>query len=133
MPKRTTLPKPPAATLKCVLLVVPEDATRLAAKWTLSEFRYQVEVTRCAEEALSLFNPKVHDVVVTADAMPGISGHELAHIIKLRSPQTPVVLLAGDVAPADRSRLDAVLENGAGVWGLAAALQKLLAPAPATN
>ena len=52
-----------------------------------------VDVTRSAEEALTLFDPALHDVVVTADAIPGITGPELAHNIKLRSPRTPVVLL----------------------------------------
>ena len=85
-------------------------------------------MARCAEEALALFDPAVHDVVVTADIMPGITGAELAHIIKLRSPRTPVVLVADGRAPADRPCLDAVLEKGAEMWGLAGVLQRLAAP-----
>jgi CheY-like chemotaxis protein len=86
-----------------------------------------VDLTRCAEEALALFDPTLHDVVVTADAMPGITGAELAHIIKLRSPRTPVVLVADGRAPADRPWLDAVLEKGGEVWGLTGVLQQLAA------
>ena len=120
----------PASGLRCVLLVAHEDSIRRAAKWRLTDFGYQVEVTCSAEEALTLFDPNLHDAVVTADAMPCISGAELAHIIKLRSARTPVVLLAGRAAPADRSCLDAVLEKGPCVWGLTDVLQKLLADPP---
>jgi len=115
--------------VKCILLVASEDATRLTAKWTLTDFGYQVDVTRCAEEALTLFDPTLHDVVVTADTMPGIAGAELAHIFKLRSPRTPVVLLARRAAPEARSCLDAVLEKGARIWGLTAVLERFLAGA----
>lgn len=114
-----------APRLTCILLVAQQDATRLTAKWALTSVGYLVDVARSAEEALVLFDPKLHDEVVTADAIPGITGPELAHIIKLRSPRTPVVLLAGEAAPEDRTCLDAVLENGALAWGLTAALQSL--------
>ena len=125
MPKQRSPVKPPAPGVKCVLLVVDDDAARLTAKWTLTNLGYQVEVTRCAEEALTLFDPTLHDVVVTADTLAGITGTELGHIIKLRSPRTPVVLVAERGAPADRSCLDAVLEKGAAVWGLTDVLQRL--------
>lgn len=132
MLKLISTAKPPAPSAIFVLLVAQQDSTRLKAKWTLAEFGYQVDVTRSAEEALTLFDPALHDVVVTDDTMPGITGAELAHIIKLRSPHTPVVLLAKGAAPADRSCLDAVLEEGAHLWGLTDALQELLADAHKT-
>jgi len=121
--------QPSAAGLRCILLVAQEDATRLTAKWALANVGYIADVARSAEEALNLFNPKLHDVVMTADAIPGVTGPELAHIIKLRSPSTAVVLLAGQAAPEDHSCLDAVLENGARAGGLTTALQGLLAEA----
>ena len=126
MPKPITPAKASASSLKRVLLVVDDDSTRLTAKWTLTNFGYQVDTTRSAEEALTLFDPALHDVVVTVDAIPGITGAELAHIIKLRSPRTPVVLLAKRAAPTERSCLDAVLEKGARVGGLTGTVQKLL-------
>jgi CheY-like chemotaxis protein len=126
MPKSLNPAKPATTGLKCVLLVAHEDSTRLTAKWTLTDFGYQVDAARCAEEALALFNPALHDVVVTVDTMPGITGAELAHIIKLRSPRTPVVLLAKGPAPAECSCLDAVLPIGARVRGLTGTVQKLL-------
>jgi DNA-binding response OmpR family regulator len=129
MPKTISPLKPSAAGVRCVLLVAQEDATRLRVKWALTDFGYLVDVTRSAEEALTLFDPKLHDAVVTADAIPSISGAELAHIVKLRSPRTPVVLLADRAAPENRSCLDAVLEDGASARGLTAALQAVLGDA----
>jgi CheY-like chemotaxis protein len=116
--------------VKCVLLAVHDDSTRLKTKWTLTDFGYQVDVTRAADEALALFDPALHDVVVAADTLPGITGAELAHIIKLRSSRTPVVLLTRRGPPSDRSCLDAVLEAGAWVCGLTSVLQNLLAASP---
>ena len=130
MPKRISRAKPSAHSLKFVLLVVPEGAARHAAKWTLTDFGYLVDVTASAEEALTLFDPTLHDVVVTADTLSGITGVELAHIIKLRSARTPVVLLAGRAAPRDRSCLDAVVAKGARALGLTSVLQKLLVEEP---
>jgi CheY-like chemotaxis protein len=130
MSERIRSPKPQAPSLRYVLLVAHEDSTRLTAKWTLTNFGYQVDVARCAEDALALFDPMLHDAVVTADTMPGITESELAHIIKLRSPRTPVVLMAKRAPPEDRSCLDAVLEEDACAWGLTGVLQNLLAALP---
>lgn len=121
-------PKPSGRGGKCVMLVVHEEAIRLVAKWVLTDFGYQVEVARCGEEALALFDPSLHDLVVTAEIMPHISGAELAHIIKLRSPGTPVVLLADNGAHADRTLLGGVLERVPDIWALPGALERLLAP-----
>jgi CheY-like chemotaxis protein len=115
--------------VKCVLPVAQEHATGLTAKRALTDVGYLVDVTRNAEEAITLFDAKLHDVVVTAEAMPSITGAELAHMVKLRSPRTPVVLLAERAATEDRSCLDAVLENGAYARGLTSALQEVLVDA----
>ena len=46
-------------------------------------------------EALELFKREAVDVVITDQAMPEMSGNQLAHAIKTRSPSTPVILLTG--------------------------------------
>jgi len=92
------------------LLVDDGEDTRLASKWFFSNFDYLVESVCSAEEALACFNPAVHDLVVTENSMPGMSGVELAHIIKLRSPSTPVVMYTGSV-PKVSSCLDAVINR----------------------
>src|SRR5207253_6753402 len=78
----------PPQSFKTILLVDDVDACRVATKWFLSNFGFGVDSARNAEEALALFNPELHDVVVTDHSMPGMTGAEMAHIIKLRSPST---------------------------------------------
>ena len=117
---------PPTQQLKSVLLVDDMDETRIVTKWFLANFGYAVDSVRSAEEALSFFNPKVHDIVVTDNRMPGMTGSEMAHIIKLRSPKTPVLMYTG-LPPEDRTCLDAVVKRPTHLLVLKEAVDKLLA------
>lgn len=94
-------------------------------KWFLNHFGYTVESTRSAEEALSVFNPQIHDLVVTDNSMPGMSGAEMSHVIKLRSPSTPVVMLTGN-PPSDLSCLDSVLHRPIHLMRLKEAIEQVL-------
>lgn len=111
--------------LKTVLLVDDVDDCRLTTKWFLCSFGYAVEAVRSGEEALALFNSKTHDVVVTDNSMPGMSGVEMAHIIKLRSPGTPVVMYSG-TEPQDRSCIDVVILRPSHLLGLKDAIENVL-------
>src|ERR1035438_9318944 len=116
------LPSPP----KTILIVDDEDPCRITTSWFLANFGYTISAARNAEEALALFDPKVHDVVLTDNSMPGISGAEMAHIIKLRSPATLVVMYTG-LPPKDQSCLDLVIQRPAHLLTLKEALDKLIA------
>jgi CheY-like chemotaxis protein len=94
--------------LRTILLVDGDDGTRIMTKWFLNNFAFTVETTRNAEEALARFDAQVHDLVITENGMSGMSGVEMAHIIKLRSPTTPMVMFSS-TAPSDRACLDLVL------------------------
>ena len=107
-----------------ILLVDDNDSCRLTTKWFLENFGYAVESARTAEEALLLFNPKMHDVVVTDNSMPGISGLEMAHVIKLRSPATPVIMYTGN-APEDRNCIDAMIQRPTHLLPVKEAIDKL--------
>lgn len=107
-----------------ILLVDDNDSCRLTTKWFLENFGYAVESARTAEEALLLFNPKMHDVVVTDNSMPGISGLEMAHVIKLRSPATPVIMYTGN-APEDRNCIDAMIQRPTHLLHVKEAIDKL--------
>jgi DNA-binding NtrC family response regulator len=96
--------------MRTVLLVDDDADCRLTAKWFLGFFGYAVESARTAEEALAIFDPKIHDIIVTDNRMSGMSGAEMAHIIKLRSPATPVLMYTG-MPPTDQSCLDAVVQR----------------------
>ena len=122
----TPLRPPQASRAKTVLLVDDDADTRLASRWFLSTFDYEVDCVRSGEEALAFFDPIVHDIVMTDNAMPGITGAELAHIIKLRSPDTPVVMYTG-LAPRDTSCVDAVITRPTHLLKVKQTLDSLIA------
>ena len=114
---------------KTILLVDDNDDLRVTTKWFLSNFGFAVESARSAEEALALFDPKTHDVIVTDNSMSGMTGAEMAHIIKLRSPSTPVLMCTGR-PPEDRSCLDLVIQKPAHMLALKEGVDRLLAQKP---
>ncbi len=104
------VPKKPLRRQPTILLVDDHDACRVATKWFLNNFGFEVDSARSAEEALALFDVRIHDLVITDNSMPMMSGWELAHIIKLRSPATPVIMFSGAI-PDDHSCLDRVIQK----------------------
>ncbi len=112
--------------LKTVLLVYHRDASRIALKWFLTVSGYVVDSVRNGEEAIAVFDPVIHDMVVTDNTMPGMTGVEMAHIIKLRSPRTPVVMYSGN-PPSDSSCLDLVVEKTTHVVALKVEMDRILA------
>jgi signal transduction histidine kinase/CheY-like chemotaxis protein len=78
-----------------VLLV--DDDPRLVAVLSdmLRAEGYEVTTATNGEDALALFNPSAHDVVITDLGMPRINGWEVAERVKQRSPGTAVFLLTG--------------------------------------
>lgn len=111
--------------LKTVLLVDDADTTRITTKWFLTSFGFAVDTARSAEEALALFNPNIHDLILTDNSMHGMSGGEMAHIIKLRSPATPVLMYSGRI-PDDQRCLDAVVQKPTHLLALKDAVDRLL-------
>ncbi len=121
----TGFEQPATSRRNTILLVEDVDVCRITTKWFLTNFGYRVDATRSAEEALKEFNPETHDVVVTDNDMPGLSGAELAHIIKLRSPSTPVIMYT-DQPPTDTSCLDRVIEKQSQLLRLKEAIDEVL-------
>jgi DNA-binding NtrC family response regulator len=111
--------------IKTILLVDDEDNCRLLTKWFFGSFGYTVDTARNAEEALNLFDCKIHDAVITDNRMPGMTGSEMAHVIKMRSPSTPVVMYTGST-PSDCSCIDLVVERPTHLLVLKEALDELL-------
>jgi CheY-like chemotaxis protein len=127
-----TIPKPkhsaespPLSPMRTVLLVDDDDTSRVTTKWFLSHFGYAVDSVHSGEEALALFDPKTHDVVVTDNSMPGMTGAEMAHVIKLRSPSTPVLMYTG-LPPHDRSCLDVIIRKPTHLLAVKEAVDRLL-------
>jgi len=111
--------------IKTILLVDDGPETRLITKWFLGCVGYVVHAFSNAEGALSRFDPAIHDLVVTDNSMSPMTGAEMAHIIKMRSPATPVLMYTG-APPKDQSCLDAVLQRPTPLPSLKEAIDKLL-------
>jgi DNA-binding NtrC family response regulator len=101
----------------------------LITKWFLDYVGYVVHAFSNAEDALAQFDPKIHDLVVTDNSMSPMTGAEMAHIIKMRSPGTPVLMYTG-AAPQNRSCLDKVVQRPTPLPDLKDAIDKLLAIRP---
>jgi len=117
--------RPTHSAVKTILLVDDGDDIRVTTRWFLTSFGFAVDAARTAEEALALFNPAIHDVVVTDNSMPGMTGAEMAHVIKMRSSSTPVLMYSGN-PPDDRSCLDVVIQRPTHLLTLKEAVDKLL-------
>ena len=114
---------------KTILLVDEEHKYRITARWLLGNFGFIVESARTAKDALSLFNAKTHAVVVTDNSLNGMSGTELAHVIKMRSPSTPVIMCSA-LLPEDRTCLDVLIQKPVSLLALKAEIERVLAGLP---
>jgi CheY-like chemotaxis protein len=94
-------------------LVDDEDLVRMSTADMLMDLGYEVVEARSAEEALRMVQEGLHpDLVVTDHLMPGMSGVDLAHDLRSRWVDLPVLIVSG-YAEAD---------------GLAAGLPRLTKP-----
>ncbi len=79
-----------------VLLVEDEPLVRMATAELLRDSGFEVTEAASAEVALALFEAgDSFDCVVTDHLMPGITGVELARILRASHPDLPVMLLSG--------------------------------------
>jgi CheY-like chemotaxis protein len=94
--------------VKTVLLVDDNADTRILTKWFLDRFGYHVDSAQNAEDAVARFNPEIHDLVLTDNIMPGMSGVEMVIILKKQSPATPIIIYSGN-PPKDCPGVDLVI------------------------
>ena len=89
-------------------LLVDDDAlVRAMLTDVLETFGYSVDAEESGERALARFVPGVYDVVITDQRMPGVSGLDVATVIRQIDPPVPVILLTGGGAvPAHEENLD---------------------------
>jgi PAS domain S-box-containing protein len=111
-PRSTTMTPQPAPRLaggrgRTVLLAEDEDAVRKLTRNALESAGYVVYEAANGEDALALLPdmPSV-DLLVTDLTMPGISGRELARLVRAERPTAAVVFISG--YHSDIGRLDAI-------------------------
>lgn len=92
----TSAETPRVAARGTVLLVDDEDLVRLATTDMLVELGYAVVEAKSGEEALRLINQgHSFDLLVTDHLMPGLSGTDLARLVRSARPGVPVLLVSG--------------------------------------
>jgi CheY-like chemotaxis protein len=111
---------------KTVLLVDDNVDTRLLTKMFLNHFGFEVDSVDSANEALKRFDPLVHDLVLTDNSMPGMTGAEMARVIRHRSQSTPILMCTGN-PPHDISGIDMVISKPTHLLAIKDAIDKLLA------
>ena len=77
-------------------IVVVDDDPQLCEfmKEFLTRSGYETEYATSAPEALDILEARGAHLVLLDMMMPGMTGEELAPLIKLRSPSTPVVMIS---------------------------------------
>jgi CheY-like chemotaxis protein len=127
----TTIHRPIAP--KRILVVEDEPLVAQTIKMALAVDGHSVEVAKNAEEALVLFNPEAHDLVITDFSMGKMDGLELARVVKERCPGKPVILLTAYAEKAGGmgavSNIDVLISKPFSVPELLQALRKLFSTA----
>ena len=96
--KEKAVPPPPpkGQSVGLALVVDDHELVRVTTAELMTELGYEVIQARSAEEAAELIGRGLHiDLIVTDQIMPGMSGVDLARIVRTRSPRTLVLLVTG--------------------------------------
>jgi signal transduction histidine kinase/ActR/RegA family two-component response regulator len=115
-----------------ILLVDDEPLVREIQTEYLTGEGHRVDSAPDGQQAIHLFASGRFDVVITDQAMPGMTGDQVAAAIKQMSPLTPVILLTGfgDMMLATGEKpagVDLVLSKPISISGLRDAVEKLCA------
>jgi len=110
---------------KKILLVDDEPSVSRAIRMLLEHEGFKVHVANNGETALALYASDRFDLVITDFSMPGMTGGEMAQVIKSRSPATPVVMCSGN-PPKDCSAIDIVIRKPTYLLAIKDAIDRLL-------
>jgi PAS domain S-box-containing protein len=89
---------------KQVLLVDNSLINLLILRETLSAWGVAADECQSGEAAVRALAERPYDAVLLDDRMPGMSGFELAGVIRQTHPRTPVIMLTSDNKPGDLNR-----------------------------
>src|SRR5215470_9977183 len=96
IPPSDELPSPVQPERAARVLLVDDDQRLLTVLTdVLRSGGHQVTTAADGEEALEIFDPEQHDVVITDLGMPRMNGWQVAEQVKLRAPATRVFVLTG--------------------------------------
>jgi len=112
---------------KRILLVDNDQDMRNMTRLLLQLDDHSVTEAKTGREALEMFTPGRFDLVITADQMAQMAGHELAASLKRLAPSQPVIMLAAPSETLGNSGLqvDALLGKPFSLAGLRQAIARL--------
>jgi CheY-like chemotaxis protein len=111
-----------------VLLVDDEPLVLKAMKMLLAIEGFTAQAADSGPAALAHLEAGRFDLVITDNAMPGMSGVELAGVIKTRWPSMPVIMLSGNPPSQPLACLDLVLHKPGDASILAESIRKMVVP-----
>ncbi|MFH1891381.1 MAG: response regulator [Candidatus Zixiibacteriota bacterium] len=99
-----------------ILLVDDDEDLLSVVSELISALGHTVVTAPEGIEALARFDEKAFDMVITDLGLPGMSGWDIANAVRLRKPETPVILISGwgaQIAEADiaKYQVDLVLSK----------------------
>jgi CheY-like chemotaxis protein len=109
-----------------ILVVDDESDVCTAILLILRSSGYIVEAVACAEEALAHLEKRECDLVITDNRMSGMSGIELALIIKTCWPWLPIVMFSAAPPEGPIGCLDLVLTKPGDVSLLSKSVRQVL-------
>ena len=90
-----------------LLCVDDEDVPRMLRKLILQKQGYRVVTAVSGKEALTMLDEGEINLVLSDQLMPGMTGTELAKVIKAERPAMPVILISGvNEIPEDAMYVD---------------------------
>ena len=131
-----TTGSPLQSTRPCVVLLVEDDALiSMAAADVLKDFGHRVIEAPSGTKALEILRAGAAvDLVITDQAMPGMTGMELAAEIRAAWPDLPIVIATGYAKLPEGNGLGLTrLDKPYGQEDLAAAIARLMPAAAARS
>ena len=97
------------------LLIVEDDRDFAESlKMVVSMREHAVQIVHSGEEALDIFNPAEHSIILMDIRLPGINGVETLLQLRDRHPTIPILIMTG----CERGSEEAVLAETAGATDL---------------
>ena len=90
-----------------ILLAEDDEAMRSYLKRSLEKAGYSVMAAATGDEAMTLLNTEIYDLLLSDIVMPGMDGIELAQKCSEISPSTKVMFITGFAAVALRATREA--------------------------
>ncbi len=126
-----TQPAPAPEARRRILVVDDEEMLLLTLESYLRAAGYEVVAVDSGTAALACLARERIDLVLTDHDMPGMTGAELALVVKHRWPALPVVMLTGSGLEEPASCLDMLLRKPDDLYLLIPTIQDLIGPARA--